>query len=67
MQRLVQTIRNLVPHRDEDGTLHLNRFARGSSYDRALASFKAEQARRAERNTRYIPGEWQEKKRKLKA
>ncbi|MDG4649776.1 hypothetical protein P6F26_15125 [Roseibacterium sp. SDUM158017] len=58
MHRIVQTLKRLVPQRDVDGSLHLNRFARGSSYDRALQAFKAEQAKRAERNVRTVPGEW---------
>jgi hypothetical protein len=64
MQRLVQTILSLVPQRDADGHLHINRFARGSSYDRALAAFKADQKKRAAKNTRMIPGEWQERQMK---
>jgi hypothetical protein len=59
MNRLVQTIMRIMPQRDAEGVLHLNRFARASSYDRSLAAFKAEQAKRAARNTRNIPGEWQ--------
>ncbi len=68
MQRLVQTILSLVPRRDADGNIQINRFARGSSYERALAAFKAEQAQRAAKNTRTVPGEWQERQlRRLKA
>ncbi|MCU4653367.1 hypothetical protein N8I71_11020 [Roseibacterium sp. SDUM158016] len=60
MQRIVQRILQLVPRPENVGQhLHLNRIARGSSYDRALAAFKAEQAERAQRNVRHVPGEWQ--------
>jgi hypothetical protein len=51
MQRLVHRIMSLVPRQGAEGPqIHLNRIAQGHSYDRALAAFKAEQARRAERN-----------------
>ncbi|MGP1356611.1 hypothetical protein [Roseicyclus sp.] len=60
MHRLVQTLLRLVPHREPAGTgnPHLHPSVRGSSYDRTLAAFKAEQAERAARNVRRVAGEW---------
>jgi hypothetical protein len=54
--QVLETLRRLLPlarHESETG----GRLIRASSHDRALASFKADLAKRAEKNTRFIPGE----------
>jgi hypothetical protein len=52
--QVFETLKRLLPlAREEGGT----RAGRQNSHDRALASFKADLAKRAEKNTRFIPGE----------
>lgn len=54
--QVLETLRRLLPRaRDADGAA--GRVARATSHDRALAAFKADLAKRAEKNTRFIPGE----------
>lgn len=51
----VETLKRLMPRaRDEAGTG--SRVVLATSHDRALAAFKADLAKRAEKNTRHIPG-----------
>lgn len=50
MERFVSSFLRFVAGRGPDkGDLHVNRIAMGRSHDRALAAFKAEQARVASR------------------
>jgi hypothetical protein len=50
--QVFETLKRLLPlAREEGGT----RVGRQNSHDRALASFKADLAKRAEKNTRFIP------------
>lgn len=51
MERLVTNFLRFVAGRDGDKPtdIHVNRIAMGSSHDRALAAFKAEQAKVASR------------------
>lgn len=51
MERLVASFLRFVAGRDGNGSteIHVNRIAIGSSHDRALAAFKAEQAKVAGR------------------
>ena len=57
MMQIFQTLLRLVPQQGSTGDA-LDRSERDTSYDRALASFKADLATRAQKNTRHIPGEW---------
>ena len=51
MQRLIRTLRRLVPGQEPDAPeFHFNRIAQAHSHDRALAAFKAEQLAVARRN-----------------
>jgi hypothetical protein len=53
MHRLVQQIKHLVSGQESAGAeMKLNRIAQGSSHDRALAAFKADQIRVARRARR---------------
>lgn len=54
--RVFETLKRLMPLARHEGGAG-DRFARASSHDRALAAFKADLAKRAEKNTRFIPGE----------
>ena len=51
MERLVTNFLRFVAGRDGDSTtnIHVNRIAMGSSHDRALAAFKADQVKVASR------------------
>lgn len=51
MERLVTNFLRFVAGRDgeKSANIHVNRIAMGSSHDRALAAFKAEQAKVASR------------------
>lgn len=51
MERLVTNFLRFVAGRDGDRStnIHINRIAMGSSHDRALSAFKAEQAKVASR------------------
>jgi hypothetical protein len=51
MQRLIRTLRSLVPGQEQDAReFPFNRIAQAHSHDRALAAFKAEQLAVARRN-----------------
>lgn len=46
MERIVSSLLRFVSGRnDAGGDIHVNRIAQGASHDRALAAFKADQAR----------------------
>ncbi len=59
--QVFENLKRLMPRaRDEsDSPTFVVRDKRES---RALASFKADLAKRAEKNTRHIPGEWQSRR-----
>lgn len=57
VQRLMRQVERLGTEGDA-----LDRSERDKSYDQALEAFKADLAKRAEKNTRYIPGEWQSRR-----
>jgi hypothetical protein len=61
MMQIFQTLLRLVPHQGAQGDA-LDRSERDTSYDRALAAFKADLEERAVKNTRHIPGEWQSRR-----
>jgi hypothetical protein len=59
--QVFETLKRLMPRdRAEGGGPAVS--VRDKAESRALASFKADLAKRAEKNTRHIPGEWQSRR-----
>ena len=54
--QVFETLKRLLPLARLEGETG-GRLVRASSHDRALASFRADLAKRAAKNTRFIPGE----------
>jgi|GEM_PF-2882012 len=59
--QVIEAFKRLMPQARDDGESP-TRAGQGKGEARALASFKADLAKRAEKNTRHIPGEWQSRR-----
>lgn len=59
--QVLDALRRLMPRARDEGEIPTGA-VQDKGEARALASFKADLAKRAKKNTRHIPGEWQSRR-----